>query len=250
MPNFKISDLTNTNFPTADSVIPCAQNGVTKQLSILQVKQYLNDGTLRELSSGEAIRCNPNPITSSGTVSFYAPGLMSLYAGSTAPSGWLLCDGASVAVATYQDLFNNIGYTYGGSGANFNLPNLSDRFVFGVDSMQTSTANRISQANAGSAPILGNTGGYSSITLTSAQSSSPPHSHTFSSTYTVGYGPGVQGPSGYDASTPAGAPNNSGSVSITYPLRDISVTSQSQNTASQFHDNTPPFLVLNYIIKT
>lgn len=250
MPIFKFSDLTNTNSPTTDSVMPCVQNGVTKQISILQIKQYLDDGTLRELSSGEAILCNPNPITSTGTVSFYAPGLMSLYAGATAPSGWLLCNGASVAVATYQDLFNNIGYTYGGSGANFNLPNLSDRFVFGPDAMQASASNRVSQANAGSMAVLGNTGGYSSITLTSAQSSTPSHNHTFSSSYTIGYGPGVQGSGSTTTSTPAGSPNNSGSVSITYPLRDISVTSTSQSTASQAHDNIQPYLVLNYIIKT
>lgn len=250
MATFKISSLTLTNTPTLDSVVPCVQNGVTKQISVLQIKQYLDDGTLRELSAGEAILCNPNPITSTGTVSFYAPGLMSLYAGVAAPSGWLLCNGNSVAVATYQNLFNTIGYTYGGSGANFNLPNLSNRFVFGPDAMQSSGSNRISQTHAGSVPVLGNTGGYSSATLTSDQSSMPAHNHSFSSTYTIYYGPGIQGPTHGNFSTPSGSPGNSGPVSVTYPLRDISVASTSQSIASQSHDNIPPFLALNYIIKT
>ena len=35
---------------------------------------------------------------------------------------WLLCDGASVAVADYPLLHQSIGYTWGGGGANFNLP--------------------------------------------------------------------------------------------------------------------------------
>ena len=41
------------------------------------------------------------------------------------PPGWLRTNGASVAVNDYLSLFNVIGYTYGGSGANFTLPNYS-----------------------------------------------------------------------------------------------------------------------------
>jgi len=40
----------------------------------------------------------------------------------TAPTGYLLCDGASKVVADNQDLFNVIGYDFGGSGLNFNVP--------------------------------------------------------------------------------------------------------------------------------
>lgn len=39
---------------------------------------------------------------------------------------WMLLNGASLATATYPLLFALIGYTYGGSGANFNLPNLTE----------------------------------------------------------------------------------------------------------------------------
>ena len=38
--------------------------------------------------------------------------------------GLLKCDGSSKVVASYQNLYNVIGYTYGGSGLNFNIPNL------------------------------------------------------------------------------------------------------------------------------
>jgi microcystin-dependent protein len=38
--------------------------------------------------------------------------------------GLLKCDGTSHLVATYQNLYNVIGYVYGGSGLNFNVPNL------------------------------------------------------------------------------------------------------------------------------
>lgn len=40
---------------------------------------------------------------------------------------WLLCDGTSVATATYPDLFAEIGYTFGGAGASFNLPDFRGR---------------------------------------------------------------------------------------------------------------------------
>lgn len=43
----------------------------------------------------------------------------------SAPKGWLLCDGSSKAVASYGDLHTVIGYDFGGSGANFNVPNIS-----------------------------------------------------------------------------------------------------------------------------
>lgn len=47
------------------------------------------------------------------------------------PTGFLLCNGASVGKATYPALFAAIGYTYGGSGNYFNLPNLTDKFIEG-----------------------------------------------------------------------------------------------------------------------
>lgn len=51
------------------------------------------------------------------------------FAGSSAPTGWLVCDGASLSTTTYASLFDVIGYTFGGSGSSFNLPDLRGRFV-------------------------------------------------------------------------------------------------------------------------
>jgi microcystin-dependent protein len=45
-----------------------------------------------------------------------------------------VCDGSSLSTTTYSRLFAEIGYIWGGSGASFNLPNLSDRFFRGKDS--------------------------------------------------------------------------------------------------------------------
>lgn len=51
-------------------------------------------------------------------------GAMVMFGGSVAPAGYLLCDGASVATATYPNLFAAIGYTFGGAGASFNVPDM------------------------------------------------------------------------------------------------------------------------------
>lgn len=44
---------------------------------------------------------------------------------------WLLCDGRSLSVNEYNKLFSTIGYTFGGSGNNFNIPNLIGRYIVG-----------------------------------------------------------------------------------------------------------------------
>ena len=60
-------------------------------------------------------------------------GFIQLYAGSAAPTGWLLCDGSEVSRVTYPKLFTLIGTTYGeGDGAStFNVPDLRARFPLG-----------------------------------------------------------------------------------------------------------------------
>lgn len=63
-------------------------------------------------------------------------GMISIHAGSSAPTGWLLCDGTSYASASYTTLFNVIGYTFGGSGSAFAVPNLKGRVVVGIDAAQ------------------------------------------------------------------------------------------------------------------
>ena len=58
-------------------------------------------------------------------------GTLRLWAGSTAtnsvPSGWKVCDGTTATTATYVNLYNAIGYTYGkwGTGQGLYLPNLA-----------------------------------------------------------------------------------------------------------------------------
>ena len=59
------------------------------------------------------------------------PGMVMYFANSTAPGGWLQCNGAAVSRVTYEDLFDAIGTVYGsGDGVTtFNLPDLRGEFI-------------------------------------------------------------------------------------------------------------------------
>ena len=96
-------------------------------------------------------------------------GTIAAYAGSTAPTGTLLCDGAAVSRITYAALFAILGTRYGsGNGSTtFNLPNLKGRVPVGMDALQ-------SEFDA-----LGETGGAKTHTLTESQI--PIHAHNIKS---------------------------------------------------------------------
>ncbi len=61
-------------------------------------------------------------------------GMMAPFGGTSAPGGWLLCDGASISRTTYAGLFAAIGTAYGtASGSTFNVPDFEGRFLRGTD---------------------------------------------------------------------------------------------------------------------
>ncbi len=64
------------------------------------------------------------------------PGMIEMYGGATAPSGWLLCDGTAKSRTQFAKLFAVIGTTFGaGDGTTtFNLPDLRNNFPVGAGS--------------------------------------------------------------------------------------------------------------------
>lgn len=71
-------------------------------------------------------------------------GTINQYAGATAPTGWLLCDGAAVSRSTYANLWAVIGTTFGsGDGSTtFNVPNLKGKVIVGIDAGDTAFDER------------------------------------------------------------------------------------------------------------
>jgi phage-related tail fiber protein len=61
----------------------------------------------------------------------------------TAPNGWLVGNGASLSTTTYAKLFAKYAYTYGGSGASFNIIDLRGVFPRGWDNGRGLDTNRV-----------------------------------------------------------------------------------------------------------
>lgn len=81
-------------------------------------------------------------------------GAVLAFGGTSAPTGYLLCDGSAVNRTTYADLFTAIGVAHGsGDGATtFNLPDYRGRFLRGRDAGQgrdPDAADRTAMASGG-----------------------------------------------------------------------------------------------------
>lgn len=159
------------------------------------------------------------------------PGVVLPYAGTTEPSGWLLCYVQAISRTTYAALFSAIGTTYGGGDGSttFNVPDLRGRISAGKDDMGGAAASRLTTGGSGvNGAVLGAAGGAETHTLSLAQM--PAHSHAVTGgTASSGSGSNDLRASG----SPAGA----------QPVTD----SKGSGAA---HNNTQPTIVLNHIIRT
>ena len=104
------------------------------------------------------------------------PGAVMDFAGPSAPTGWLLCNGQAVSRTTYAGLFAAIG-TYHGAGdgsSTFNLPDYRGRIGVGLDNMGGPDAARM--VSQGAARVtLGAASGADTAGL--AEANLPPHAH-------------------------------------------------------------------------
>jgi microcystin-dependent protein len=92
-------------------------------------------------------------------------GAVKLFAGTFAPRGYALCQGATLSIAQNSALFALLGTIYGGNGiSTFQLPNLAGRVPIGQGQGQN-LSNR----------MIGETGGLENVAL--QQSTLPSHSH-------------------------------------------------------------------------
>ena len=100
-----------------------------------------NDTLYIEINSGQNITLTDTAISFDiySTFNLTPTGTIIMHPSSTAPAGYLLCNGTSVAtVGIYAKLFAVIGYTYGGAGATFNKPNFQGCFLRGAGSQTVS----------------------------------------------------------------------------------------------------------------
>lgn len=192
------------------------------------------------VNAGESVLlyCDGTAWYSIGKSSGVPSGAWFPYSGTSAPAGYLLCDGSAVSRSTYASLFTAIGTVHGvGDGSTtFNLPDMRGRLPVGQDDMGGSAASRVTTAGSGvDGATLGATGGAQNVTLTAAESGLPSHTHAI---YIAGGG-GTGSDARADFSVSTGFVGASGVVQ-----------SSGSSSASSAHNNMPPSLVANYIIKT
>lgn len=143
------------------------------------------------------------------------------YSGTSAPAGWLLCNGASVSSTTYNALSLVLNGAYGVGSGVFNLPDLRGRFIRGVDGAAGNDPDSATR-------IASNTGGNIGNNVGSLQADQVgPHTHPMT----------VNQPSAAAASNITGA---SGSISTATPSTNSNGTTETR----------PKNVYFNYIIKT
>lgn len=204
-------------------------------------------------------------------------GTLVAFGGTTAPGGWLLCQGGEASKTDYPVLNTICGTTYGantnGSGGagstHFRLPDLRGRIPVGAGTGagNASSGTGATSGTALTARTLGATVGSETVTLTGAESGVPAHNHgvnqnnhthsvSDSHTHSIGFNyiGNTGAPTAYAA--PDGTyPNSYNMVSAsigwshTSKTSGISITDYSATTAGSSHTNTQPFVVLTYIIR-
>jgi len=154
----------------------------------------------------------------------FPPGMIFPFGSVAAPPGYLLCDGSSYAADDYPELFAAIGYSFGGAGGSFNVPQLIDRVAVG----------------AGGAFDIGAAGGESTVTLDITQM--PAHTHSdagHSHSYTP---PGTTIPVVAPGEAPVLA------ISLLPGITGTGFASIQPTGGDGAHNNMQPFQAVPYII--
>ena len=203
----------------------------------------------------------------------------------TPPANWLICDGSSLSTAApYDKLFAVIGYKYGGSGANFNLPPLANFFPLGASATNAlaSTGGEathvltVAELAAHAHPITdvahSHTAQQNAHSHNASQgahthnASQDPHAHTVPDNTVIGSGSGLtnggasfslhgspttstaQPPVHIDTQQPpVFVDTQQPAVGVNASGTGLSTTNNAGSGAA--HNTMPPYLAINFIIK-
>ena len=190
--------------------------------TLVMAQEMEVDGNLK-LQGALIFQDNSQIITAPQMASGIPTGSIITFVGTIAPSGWLLCDGTEFNRSIYPDLFAVIGTAYGaGDGSTtFGLPDLRGRMALGLDNMGGTSADRVTNIQA---DAMGGADGEENHLLTVEELAA--HTHT------VEIGSLTLADGWEDATT-----TNSGPIT------------SSSTGGDQAHNNMPPFMALNYLIK-
>jgi microcystin-dependent protein len=160
-------------------------------------------------------------------------GQITMFQGSTLPSSrWAWCDGSLLQKSVYTELFAQIGYTYGGSGDNFALPNCFTKSPYGADNTGILTATY------GGSPVA--SGGNRNLNVGQLVS----HNHSV----TISPANMIQNAQFNTALRGENYPSNDPSFKnfLNYTTQALTMTA---GNAGNSADLLPPFCVVKYIIR-
>jgi microcystin-dependent protein len=156
-------------------------------------------------------------------------GEIRMFAGNFAPNGWMFCEGQTLPISENDALFTLIGTTYGGDGQEtFNLPNLASRVQIHMGTGPDGTTYQLAEM-----------AGTEQETLTVQQI--PNHTHPLSASTAAG---GVNSPAN---KVLAASPSVTIFVEDS-PDNQLNPNSVTPAGGSQPHENTQPFLCINFIL--
>lgn len=184
-------------------------------------------------------------------------GVIAQFGGNSAPTGWLICDGAAVNRTTYAALFAAIGTTWGAgdSVTTFNLPDGRGRSFIGAG-LGSGLTTRTLGASLGAEEIT-LTGPESGIAAHSVTITDPGHPHKLLVNAAANQNPvsdnagsGISiNQAGLSAGQLAGSNQAAGYANSSSVTTGIS-GAVSAAAAAEAHDNMQPSLVGNWIVKT
>lgn len=168
-------------------------------------------------------------------------GSIMMWPSNTIPEGWHLCDGSSMSRSQYAALFAVLGTTYGNNdSSSFKLPDMRGLYVAGRGANNYNSLNQ--------------KGGANSVALTvdempkhnhsGSTEGSGSHSHTLSVYEKNGEHPLFGSTS--DSATISRSATAKTTSSADNHTHTVSISDTGGNAA---HENRPPYIVLNYIIK-
>jgi microcystin-dependent protein len=203
---------------------------VTGTLAVTGASTFTGIPTAPTASAGtNTTQIATTAFVTAASASTVPAGFLSMWPTATAPSGYLLCNGAAVSRTTYAGLFAVIGTTFGAGDTTttFNLPDYRDRMPIG----------------AGTTYVAASTGGSKDAIVVShthaATVTDPGHFHTMGGVN----GNFQSGPLAAMNSSPGDTRNSTSTITT-----GISV-SNSTTGSSGTNANLPPYLGIYFIIK-
>lgn len=191
-------------------------------------------------------------------------GMMTMFGGVTAPTGWLLCNGAQISRTTYAALFAILGTRYGGGDGSttFTLPTMQGRAPMGHfpggpwaatlgQFAGTADAVVVSHNHAGADhlhPVSGTTG---TISADHSHATSPGGLDFVLTGFTRQVATERGSPSfgvGFSPATSGVSANHTHTFAATSGAADRALTTSTVG-VSGTNQNIPPVVVVNFIIK-